>query len=124
MDEIVVTLPCNDSGLRIITDANGWARLSLLDRPQTSLGAESLRVLTERLRAALRDPVALPVAGEIAGRSVHWVTGLSETHTTIYASGDARHLILYFQGRAREILGKLELDEATIAVWLRELGAR
>ena len=108
--------------LRLLTDARGWCQVELAtEGSTTALGAETKRIVTERLLTGLTDSLTGKSAGQIHGVTVRWVMSLSERHCSVYAGdvGTDRHL--FFQASGGELLATVVLSEQQRYNWLREL---
>ena len=101
------------------TDETGWCRVELsVGEHVEALGADTEKVVTERLANGLRDELTGSTVGDVDGASVRWVLSLSEKHYTIYAADVAGSRRLSFQGPDGNIRGTVTLGPEQRRHWL------
>src|SRR5580658_7243202 len=109
----VLELQVPTATLRLRTNAQGWCQVELLrDERMDVLGADTARIVIDRLTSGLSDPPAGESTRCIGDVTVRWVMSLAERHCSIFAGdvGTDRHV--FFQGADGNLFGTIVLSQS------------
>lgn len=115
---MVMELPGRNGVLRLTVGAESWCHVELaMADCVTPLGADTLRIVKQRLRSATMPSLELQWVDSPDG-AVAFVMSFYEHHATIYAldAGDLRVLVCQ-NAQAKEV-GRLELSKQNCRTWI------
>jgi hypothetical protein len=106
------------------SDENGWCSVSLsLGGKSVRLGADTRKVVMDRLASALKRELQGKAAGTLHGMKVVWVLSLFEDHAVIYAADAGGQRLLFFREDSGALFGSITLSDEERERWLAQLQA-
>lgn len=113
-----VNLTARDATVQLESDASGWCYVRLIDQGGVrALGADMLRIVAERLTAALQPSLEPTPPEHVGQRGRRWVLTLMEEHATILACDRDGRRVLEIVGADGGMLVSIELTPSERDEW-------